>query len=89
MRGAGRRRGRYKHGVTRQRCYQVLKLFEENGALALQNQKRGPKTNYVRTDEVKHRSFASTFSIPTPRLTSSPRSFARLVSPSAPGASNV
>ena len=30
-----------------------LKLFEENGALALQNQKRGPKTNYVRTDEVE------------------------------------
>jgi transposase len=31
----------------------VLKLFEENGARALQNQKRGPKTNYVRTDEVE------------------------------------
>ncbi len=31
----------------------VLKLFGEKGALALQNQKRGPKTNYVRTDEVE------------------------------------
>lgn len=42
-----------KHGLTRQRYYQVLKLFLEHGALALQPQKTGPKTNYVRTDEVE------------------------------------
>lgn len=42
-----------KHGVTRQRYYQVLKQFKEKGALGLQNQKRGPKTSYVRTDEVE------------------------------------
>src|SRR5262249_48560732 len=42
-----------KHGVTRQRYYQVLKQFEQNGAGSLQPQKRGPKTNYVRTDEVE------------------------------------
>ena len=53
MRGARHAEAARKHGVTRQRYYQVLKLFEENGALALQNQKRGPKTNYVRTDEVE------------------------------------
>src|SRR5271157_2631829 len=46
-------RGCLKYGVTRQRYYQVLKLCGENGALALQPQKRGPKTNYVRTDEVE------------------------------------
>jgi transposase len=42
-----------KHGVTRQRYYQVLKQFEEGGAAAIQPQRRGPKTNYVRTDEVE------------------------------------
>jgi hypothetical protein len=42
-----------RYGLTRQRYYQLLDLFERKGALALQNQKRGPKTNYVRTDEVE------------------------------------
>jgi transposase len=42
-----------RHGFTRQRYYQVLKLFGQQGALALQTQKRGPKTNYVRTDEIE------------------------------------
>jgi transposase len=42
-----------RYGLTRQRYYQVLRLFEQEGALALQTQKRGPKTNYVRTDEVE------------------------------------
>jgi transposase len=42
-----------RHGLTRQRYYQVLNLFEQQGALALLSQKRGPKTNYVRTDEVE------------------------------------
>jgi transposase len=51
--GLGAAEAARKHGVTRQRYYQVLKLFGEQGALALQAQKRGPKTNYVRTDEVE------------------------------------
>jgi transposase len=51
--GLGAAEAARKHGVTRQRYYQVLKLFEREGALALQNQKRGPKTNYVRTDEAE------------------------------------
>jgi transposase len=42
-----------KYGFTRQRYYQLLKLFQDQGAVALQAQKRGPKTNYVRTDEVE------------------------------------
>jgi transposase len=42
-----------KYGLTRQRYYQLLKLFEQHGVLALQPQKRGPKTNYVRTDEAE------------------------------------
>ena len=51
--GLGAAGAALKHGVTRQRYYQVLKLFEEHGALALQPRKRGPRTNYVRTDEVE------------------------------------
>jgi hypothetical protein len=31
----------------------LLNLFKNRGASALQSQKRGPKTNYVRTDEVE------------------------------------
>jgi transposase len=42
-----------KHGLTKQRYYQVLKLFKEHGALAIQPRKTGPKTNYIRTDEVE------------------------------------
>jgi transposase len=42
-----------KYGLTRQRYYQMLNSFKNGGALALQPQKRGPKTNYVRTDEVE------------------------------------
>jgi transposase len=51
--GLGAAEAALKHGVTRQRYYQVLKLFQKDGATALVNQKRGPKTNYVRTDEVE------------------------------------
>ena len=48
------------HGYTKQRFYQLLKRFEEGGAVALRNHKRGPKSNYRRTDEavrqvIRHR----------------------------------
>ena len=42
-----------KYGFSRQRYYQLLRLFEDQGALALLPQKTGPKTNSVRTDEVE------------------------------------
>jgi transposase len=42
-----------KYGLSRQRYYQVQKQFQENGILALINQKRGPKTKSVRTDEIE------------------------------------
>jgi transposase len=51
--GLGAAAAALKHSVTRQRYYQVLKQFEEGGAAAMQPQRRGPKTNYVRTDEVE------------------------------------
>lgn len=42
-----------KYGLSRQRYYQVLKQFEEKGMTALFSQKRGPKSNSVRTEEVE------------------------------------
>jgi len=49
-----------KFGYSKQRYYQLLHLFQEHGASALQNQKRGPKSNYRRTGEnirqiIRHR----------------------------------
>jgi transposase len=51
--GLGAALAAQKHGLTRQRYYQLLKAFREQGALALQGQKPGPKTNYVRTAELE------------------------------------
>jgi transposase len=51
--GLGAAKAAQKYGLTRQRYYQLLKLFNDRGALALLTQKRGPKTNYVRTDELE------------------------------------
>jgi transposase len=51
--GIGAAAAAAKYGLTRQRYYQLLNLFKNRGALALQAHKRGPKTNYVRTDEVE------------------------------------
>jgi len=41
-----------KFGYTKQRYYQLLQAYSEKGAIALQSGKRGPKTNYRRTDAV-------------------------------------
>lgn len=41
-----------KFGFSRQRYFQLRNAFELGGTLALLNQKRGPKTNYRRTDQV-------------------------------------
>jgi hypothetical protein len=41
-----------KFGCTKQRYYQLLHAYAAHGALALLRNKRGPKTNYRRTDEV-------------------------------------
>lgn len=39
-------------GLSRQRYFQLRSAFQERGAIALMSQKRGPKTNYRRTDEL-------------------------------------
>jgi transposase len=41
-----------KFGYSKQRYYQLLQAYSEKGAIALLSNKRGPKTNYRRTDEV-------------------------------------
>jgi transposase len=51
--GLGAGEAARKHGLTRQRYYQVLSRFKKEGALALQMRRRGPKTHSVRTDEVQ------------------------------------
>jgi transposase len=50
--GLGAAQAAAKYGFSSQRYFQLLKLFREQGAVALQSQKPGPKTNYVRTEEV-------------------------------------
>jgi transposase len=41
-----------KLGLSKQRYFQLLKLYREQGSAGLMRHKTGPKTNYVRTDEV-------------------------------------
>jgi transposase len=41
-----------KYNISKQRYFQLLRLYREQGAPALLSRKRGPKTNYVRTGEV-------------------------------------
>lgn len=49
-----------KYGYSRQRYFQLRQAFEAGGAGALANRKRGPKTNYRRTNQavrevIRHR----------------------------------
>ena len=41
-----------KFGFSKQRYFQLRSAFGEQGAVGLLSQKRGPKTNYRRTDEL-------------------------------------
>ena len=50
--GLGPSRAATKHGYTRQRYSQLLHAYLEGGAMSLKSGKRGPKTNYKRTEEV-------------------------------------
>jgi transposase len=58
--GLGVTQAAKKFGYTRQRYYQLLNTFKNNGLSALKNKKTGPQTNYIRTDEairqvIRHR----------------------------------
>lgn len=50
--GLGPVKAAKKFGYTRQRYYQILHQYEEQGAEGLKSLKTGPKRNYRRTDEV-------------------------------------
>jgi transposase len=50
--GAGAVKAAEKFGLSKQRYFQLLKLFRQQGSTGLLGQKPGPKRNYVRTDEV-------------------------------------
>ncbi len=41
-----------KYGYSRQRYYQLLRLYKQGGARALAKGRTGPRSNYRRTDEV-------------------------------------
>ena len=50
--GLGASKASKKFGFTRQRYYQLLQQFKNNGAETLKSKQTGPKANYRRTDEV-------------------------------------
>ena len=50
--GLGPLRAAKKFGFSKQRYFQLRKLFQEHGATSLLSKPRGPKTNYRRTREV-------------------------------------
>jgi hypothetical protein len=51
-------------GYTKQRYFQLLAAFSQEGASALRNQKPGPKSNYRRTDEVVRQTVRHRFLAP-------------------------
>ena len=51
--GLGPVKAAEKHGFTKQRYFQLRKAFQQDGALALLNKVRGPKTKYRRTGELQ------------------------------------
>jgi hypothetical protein len=50
--GCGPTQAAAKFGYSKARYFQLLHLLEARGALALQSQPTGPKSNYRRTDEI-------------------------------------
>ena len=50
--GLGPTKAANKYGYSKQRFFQVLKAFVKDGSKALIPKKTGPKTNYVRTENV-------------------------------------
>jgi len=50
--GLGAAKAAAKLDLSKQRYFQLLKLYREHGSAGLQGHKPGPKRNYVRTNEV-------------------------------------
>jgi len=58
--GLGAAKAAAKFDLSKQRYFQLLKLYREHGSAGLQGHRPGPKRNYVRTDEfvrqvIRHR----------------------------------
>lgn len=50
--GLGPSQAAEKYGYTKQRYFQLLHAYQQQGSAALCNKQRGPKRNYRRTDEL-------------------------------------
>ncbi len=50
--GLGPTKAAQKYGFSKQRYFQLRDAYYSKGAEALQNRRRGPKTNYRRSDEL-------------------------------------
>ena len=50
--GLGPLQAAQKYGYSKQRYFQLRGVYEQGGSAALESEKRGPKRNYRRTDEV-------------------------------------
>ncbi len=50
--GLGPLRAAEKFGYSKQRYFQLRQAFHAHGAAALRSQRRGPRSNYRRTEEV-------------------------------------
>lgn len=50
--GLGPTRAARKYGYSKQRFFQLLRAFEREGSGALVSKKKGPRVNYVRTEDV-------------------------------------
>jgi transposase len=50
--GLGPSEAARKFGYSKQRYFQLLRAYEQEGSAALANKLRGPKRNYRRTDEL-------------------------------------
>ena len=75
--GLGAAKAAEKLDLSKQRYFQLLKLYREHGSAGLQGHKPGPKRNYVRTNEVVSQVIRQRFLIRTPQSTSSRRNSAR------------
>lgn len=51
--GVGPVKAASKYGLTKQRYFQLRNAYQKDGAIALLNRPRGPKTNYRRTGELQ------------------------------------
>jgi transposase len=50
--GLGAAKAARKFDLSRQRYFQLLKLYREQGSAGLQGHKPGPKRNYIRSDKL-------------------------------------